>query len=109
MNEVLSIIVNQCGFEIIGSKIIDSKKEIYSELVPKDVRHVFKSIAFKFYEAYPELRLRKKICEFKSLVLVLRGRHVEQTLNKVYDKEKLRFIQDIGLYDAIPQALFLTN
>ena len=58
-------------------KIIDTKKEIYSELVPREVRHAFKSIAFKFYEAYPELRLRKKICEFKSLVLVLRGRNID--------------------------------
>lgn len=50
MNEIMSIISRQCGYEIIGSKIIDAKKEIYSELVPKEVRHVFKSMAFKFNE-----------------------------------------------------------
>lgn len=70
--------------------------------MPRDVRHVFKSIAFKFYEVYPELKLRKKISEFKTLVLVLRGRHVEANLSKIYDKEKLRFIQDVGLYETIP-------
>jgi hypothetical protein len=91
--------MRQCAFEVLGLKIIDTKKEIYNELVPREVRHVFKSIAYKFYEVYPELRLRKKICEFKSLMLVLRSRHVEQTLTKVYDREKLRFIKDIGLYE----------
>ena len=85
MNEVLQIITQQCGFEIIGTKIVNTKKHIYNELVPKDVRHTFKSIAFKFYEIYPELRLRKKICEFKSLVLVLRARNVDSTLSKIYD------------------------
>lgn len=70
--------------------------------MPRDVRHVVKSIAFKFYALHPELRLRKKISEFKTLVLVLRGRHVEHALGNVYDREKLRFIQDIGLYEQTP-------
>ena len=78
-------------------------------MVPRDVRHCFKSIAFKFYEHYQEYRLRRKISDFKSLVLVLRGRNVDQTLDKVYDREKLRFISDLGNYDSTPQALFLTN
>lgn len=102
MNEIFAAITRVCGFEVLGSKVLDTKKEIYSELVPREIRHLFKSVAFKFYEVYPELKLRKKISEFKTLVLVLRGRHVETSLSKVYDKEKLRFSSDIGLYESIP-------
>lgn len=78
-------------------------------MVPREVRHCFKSIAFKFYEHFEEYRLRRKMSEFKTLVLVLRGRNVDHVLEQVYDREKLRFITDLGNYDATPQALFLTN
>ena len=71
---------------------------------------MFKKIAYKFYEGMPDLRLRKKISEFKSLVLVLRGRNAENCIGKIYDREHLKFIgADIGIYEGLPQAIFLTN
>lgn len=97
-------------FELIGVKIINAKQEIYSELIPVNIRTLFKKIAYKFYENQPDLRLRKKITEFKTLVLVLRGRNVENTLGKFYDKERLQFLNsDISSFEGLPQAIFLTN
>ncbi len=56
-----------------------------------EIRTLFKKIAYKFYDGYSDLRLRKKIIEFKTLALVLRGRNVETNISKVYDRETLKF------------------
>jgi hypothetical protein len=75
-----------------------------------EVRTLFKKIAYKFYDGYTDLKLRKKITEFKTLVLVLRGRNVESNISKVYNRETLKFIgSDAGLYEGSPQGIFLTN
>ena len=51
VRELLSQILSQMTqFELIGCKIINAKKEIYNELVPVEVRTLFKKIAFKFYD-----------------------------------------------------------
>ena len=93
----------QTRFELIGVKIINAKREIYNELVPVEIRSLFKKIAYKFYEGHPDLRLRKKITEFKTLVLVLRGRNVESNLAKIYDRETLKFTNtDIGQFEGKP-------
>lgn len=111
VRELLSQIVSPLTqFEVIGCKIINTKKEIYNELVPVEVRNLFKKIAYKFYEGYTDLRLRKKITEFKSLVLVLRGRNVDANISKIYDRETLKFTgTDAGHYEGSPQGIFLTN
>ena len=83
-------------------KIINARRQIYSELVPREVRTIIKKIAFKFYESYPDLKLRKKVLEFKSLMLVMRARNVEQKIEKIYDKIRLKFIQDMNIYEALP-------
>ena len=57
----------------------------------KQIKNIFKSVAFKFYEYCPDLKLRKKLVEFKSLVLALRSRNVDHTLDTVYDRDKLLF------------------
>lgn len=75
-----------------------------------EIRTLFKKIAYKFYEGNQDLRLRKKITEFKTLVLVLRGRNVENNLSKIYDKETLKFTSnELGIFEGMPQAVFLTN
>jgi hypothetical protein len=52
VRELLSQILSpqQTQFELLGCKIIHAKKDIYNELVPVEVRTLFKKIAFKFYE-----------------------------------------------------------
>ena len=51
VRELLSQILYQMTqFELLGCKIINSKQEIYNELVPVDVRTLFKKIAYKFYD-----------------------------------------------------------
>lgn len=51
VRELLSQILSQMTqFELLGCKIINAKKEIYNELVPVEVRTLFKKIAYKFYD-----------------------------------------------------------
>lgn len=113
VKELLSqILSTQTHFELLGLKILNAKKELYNELVPVDIRTLFKKVAYKFYEgAYSDLRLRKKITEFKTLVLVLRGRNVDANISKIYDRETLKFLdnENVGFYEGSPQGIFLTN
>ena len=71
---------------MLGLKLIDAKREVYNELVPVDVRVLIKKIAYKLHSGAPDLRLRKKITEFKTLALVLRGRNVEAHISKIFDR-----------------------
>jgi hypothetical protein len=48
LSQILSHPLTQ--FELLGCKIIHAKKDIYNELVPVQVRTLFKKIAYKFYE-----------------------------------------------------------
>ena len=51
VRELLAQILSQLTqFELLGCKIINAKKEIYNELVPVEVRTLFKKIAYKFYD-----------------------------------------------------------
>jgi hypothetical protein len=52
------------------------KKELYNENVPKEVQKIVKCIAYKFHESSSEIKLRKKLLEFKTLALVLRGQDI---------------------------------
>ena len=111
MKDILSeIFSSKTNFELLGCKIVDAKKQIYSELIPLNIRTMFKKIAFKFYEAHTDLRLRKKISEFKTLALVLRGRNFEENISKIYDKERLQFLnKEVAGFEGLPQAIFVTN
>ena len=104
--EVLQQVISR--FELLGMKLVNCKREIFNELVPVEIRTLFKKIAFKFHEGMPDLRLRKKISEFKTLVVILRGRNVENNIDKIYDRERLRFT-DMSIFEGAPQAVFLTN
>lgn len=85
------------------------------ESVPVEVQKTVKCVAYKFHELSTDIKLRKKLDEFKTLVLVLRGQDVQGQLDKIYDRQKMKFIPEVvrGLdvvdYEATPHALFLTN
>ena len=77
IGEVLNAILLRCNFELLGIKLVDCKKQIFNDFVPLSIQKMFKEIGYKFYEYENELKIKKKILEFKTLVLVLRGRNVE--------------------------------
>ena len=94
IGNTLNAILNMMEVELLGIKVVDAKKQIYFDNVPKEVRHTFKSVAYKFHEDSKEFKLRKQISELKCIVLVLRGQDVEGQIDSVYDREKLRFRQE---------------
>ena len=53
--------------------MINGFKQIYKEVVSIEVINTIKAIACKFYEAENDIKLRKKVREFKTFALVLRG------------------------------------
>jgi hypothetical protein len=61
-----------------------------------------KCVASKFYALHTEIDLRYKIFNFKSIMLVLRGRNVENRINTFYDQERLQFKSEFGFYSAAP-------
>lgn len=115
IGETLHAILNLVELELLGLRIINAKRELYLECVPAEVQKTIKCVAYKFHELATELKLRKKLDEFKTLALVLRGQDVQGQLDKIYDRQKMKFLPDVvsGLdavdYEATPHALFLTN
>jgi hypothetical protein len=51
------------GFELLGSKILKAKKEIYG-IANLKVQHTIKQIAYKFYEHHKDIRIRYKVQNF---------------------------------------------
>ena len=101
--------------ELLGLRVIKGKKELYQEQVPKEVQFTVKCVAYKFHESSSEMKLRKKLIEFKTLALVLRGQDIQGQLSQIYDLEKLRFksehsegFEDMSFEDN-PHVIFLTN
>lgn len=101
--------------ELLGTKIVRAKKDLYLDNVPREVRKVFKMVAYKFYAENVELKLRKKIGELSCLMLVLRGQNIEGQIDSVYDREKLKFraemapgLEDLS-YKLTPHVLFVSN
>jgi len=66
-----------------------------------------KSVAHRFYNLCPDLKLKKKIKEFECLVLVLRGDETE--IGEVFDREKFRVRTEQGGMEATPQTIFVTE
>lgn len=115
VGNTLHAIMNLLDFELLGLRVINAKKELYLGHVPIDVKNTIKSVACKFHEVSQDFKLRKKIRDFKTLALVLRGQDVENQIDSVYDREKMKFIDEtsIGLgeisYETTPHVVFLTN
>jgi hypothetical protein len=59
--------------------------------------------------------MRKKVGKFKCLMLVLRGNDIENSIEKVYNRQKMKFKSEVvpGLedlsYKPTPHVLFMTN
>ena len=89
----MSIIQHQCGFEIVGMRMVDMRKNLFYSEVPSAVQHLFKSVAYKFnrHHVLDEIKMRRKMFSFKTFVLVLRGMDVENRIDEVYDRESLKF------------------
>lgn len=59
--------------ELLGLRVVDAKRELDIDCVPEEVRKIVKCMAYKFHQMATEIKLRKKIDEFKTFALVLRG------------------------------------
>lgn len=101
------------GAELLGVKIVKANKDLFTREVPTSVKSLVKSVAYKFHGDSTELKLRKKMKDFTCLMLVIRGANLEGEIDKVYDRERLRFRQEVvpGFEDqlATPYVLFVTN
>jgi len=53
--------------------MINGNKQIYKDSVSISVINTLKAIACKFHESSNDLKLRKKVKDFKTFALVLRG------------------------------------
>lgn len=112
IGEIMNIIQHQCGFEIVGMRMVDMRKNLFYSEVPSAVQHLFKSVSYKFnrHHLLDEIKMRRKMFSFKTFVLVLRGMDVENRIDEVYNRETLKFTKlDVCAIDTSAQALFLTN
>lgn len=112
IGDILNVILHQCGFEILGMRIIDMRKNLWYKEVPKSVQQLFKSVAYQFNKQHKheEAKLKKKMFSFKTFVLVLRGMNAENRIDDVYDREKLQFRHHEQFnVEQGAQAVFLTN
>ena len=74
-------------------RICKCEKELFNDTVPKEVRRIFKSVAYKSNDDSNEIKLRGKIQKYQVLVLVLRGQDIEGKIDQIYDREKLQLKQ----------------
>lgn len=115
IGETLRAILNLAELELLGLRVIHAKRELYLDCVPEEVQKIIKSVAYKFHELATELKLRRKLGDFRTLALVLRGEDVQGQLDKIYDRQKMKFLPDVvsGLdavdYESTPHTLFVTN
>lgn len=58
IGDILSLLLNQCHFELLGLKHINAKKDFYIEPVPLNIKNTIKSVAYKFHEHNTDLKLR---------------------------------------------------
>ena len=95
--------------------MIKAKKELYYPEVPKDIKNIIRSVAYKFHESATGIPLRKKIIDFKTLALVLRGQNIQGQIDKIYDRDRMKFRPECteGLdemaFQGTPHTLFITN
>jgi hypothetical protein len=115
IGDILHVLLNLLDLELLGLKVVNAKKELYLNTVPKEVQKILKCIAHKFHELSTEIKLRRKLIEFSTFALVLRGQNVQGQIDRVYDRERLKFKQEFlaGLedfsFEATSQVVFLTN
>lgn len=111
----MNAIINQLDLEVLGLRMINAKKELYYPEIPVEIKTLIRQVAFKFHESATGIPLRKKIMEFKTLAIVLRGQDIQGSIDKIYDRERMKFRPECteGLDDmafqGTPHTLFITN
>lgn len=91
IGDTLHAILNELDAELLGIRLINAKKDIFKTTASIEVQKLFKCVAYKFHELSTDLKLRQKLIDFKTLVLVLRGQNLQGQVDKIYDLEKLKF------------------
>ena len=75
----------QC--DLLGIRLVKCSKELFFENVSSEVKQTLESVAYKFHEqAQDEIKMRRKVGQFRCLMLVLRGNDIEHLIEKVYDR-----------------------
>ena len=69
----MDAILGSLDVELLGMRFVKARKEIYGKEMPRKVEDLVRSVAYKFHEGADDEAMRRKINEFKTLVLVLRG------------------------------------
>ena len=77
IGDILHALLNVLDLEVLGLKVIRAKKELYKDVVPLEVQKIIKSVAYKFHEVSDEIKLRRKLVDFSTFALVLRGQNVQ--------------------------------
>jgi len=77
IGDILNALINVLELEVLGLKVIRAKKELYKDIVPLEVQKIVKSVAYKFHEVSNEIKLRRKLVDFTTFALVLRGQNVQ--------------------------------
>ena len=77
IGDTLNAILNSLDVELLGMRVVNAKKDLFKTTAPEEVQKLFKCIAYKFHELSSELKLRRKLIDFKTLVLVLRGQNLQ--------------------------------
>ena len=107
--------MDQLKAELLSIKVVRASKDIYNQNISVGVKHIFKQVAHKFNEDSTNLKLRKKIHDFKCIMLLIRGQSLEAAIDKTYDRSTFHFKNDVvpGLeefqYKPTPHVVFLTN
>jgi len=115
IGDTLHAIINQLDLEVLGLRVINAKKELYYPEIPVEIKKIMRSLAYKFHENATGIPLRRKLIEFKTLALVLRGQDIQGQIDKIYDRERMKFRPECteGLdemaFSGTPHTIFITN
>ena len=92
IGDTFNAIINLMDVEILGCKLINSKRDIFVQGVSEEVISFIKGIGIRFNQVSSEVKFARKIANFESIVLLLRGQDIEGQIDKIYDRQKLKFL-----------------
>ena len=95
-------------FEILGSRFVETKDDIYTTACPPRVRDLFRKVAYRFYYTEPHLRLKKKLMKAPMFLIALRSRAPEKILPKFYNFEKC-LIETTNSFESKPRIVFMKD
>lgn len=73
IDATLKAVLDQLKAELLSIRMVRANKDIYNQNISDEVKHIFKQVAHKFNEDATNLKLRKKIHDFKCILLLIRG------------------------------------